>query len=522
MIGKNYKHAGFWGTLAYVLNEQKNPVTIATNMMGTTPAQLAAQLRVTCALNPNVQRTCCHIILSLPDRDEYRERLEDKQYAEISKRYLQAMGFVGEGTHECQWLVVRHDDANNAHIHIVASRVRMDGTAVNDSWDWWKSQVTIRKLEQEYGLEILSCSNSQVAAAVKKQHGIETSYTTRRAPSIRQKHHTSNQKSLTQQFAQIIDDLVATSPTVSQFIQRLEQEHGIAVLPKFSGDRFMSGFSYSKDGWQIAGYSIGSNYTFPKLIQRGLCFNPTKDMPAIVAARHPQLTATEGKKRRRSNVKKQNVEAGGSIISFTSTEIASDNGGKGARYDTVEDSPSQVTVTIVSAQIEEASLAEIPNRMHETQFSDNERQQTTKTKKETEIPSSHLDAIAQSGVEPIPTIVEGSSSSDTCHPTPYITPIPSYSHYSTVVTAYLLTLNTTFFSGNRYSAQLDNNILTLTRNSNGEQLLKTAYTNGQWQEIEATRLTQQDATILDKIVPAIQQLQKQQLKSTQKGIDYNC
>ncbi|MBE9020858.1 relaxase/mobilization nuclease domain-containing protein, partial [Chroococcidiopsidales cyanobacterium LEGE 13417] len=120
---------------------------MATNMMGTTPAQLAAQLRVTCDLNPNVQRTCSHIILSLPDRDGYRERLEDKQYAEISKRYLQAMGFVGEGTHECQWLVVRHDDANNAHIHIVASRVRMDGTAVNDSWDWWKSQVTIRKLE---------------------------------------------------------------------------------------------------------------------------------------------------------------------------------------------------------------------------------------------------------------------------------------------------------------------------------------------------------------------------------------
>ncbi|AFY91143.1 Relaxase/mobilization nuclease family protein (plasmid) [Chroococcidiopsis thermalis PCC 7203] len=482
-------------------------------MMGTTPAQLAAQLRVTCDLNPNVQRTCCHIILSLLDRDGYRECLEDKQYAEISKRYLQAMGFVGEGTHECQWLVVRHDDANNAHIHIVASRVRMDGTAVNDSWDWWKSQVTIRKLEQEYGLEILSCSNSQVAAAVKKQHGIETGYTTRRAPSIRQKHHTSNQKPLTQQFAQIIDDVVATSPTVSQFIQRLEREHGITVLPKFSGDRFMSGFSYSKDGWQIAGYSIGSNYTFPKLIQRGLSFEPIRDMPTIVTARHPQLTATKGKKRKRSHVKKQNVEAGGATISLNSIEIASGNGGKGDRYETVEDSPSLVTVPIVSAQITEIGLAEIPNQMHETQFNGKEGQQTTKTKKETETPISRLDAIAQSD--------KGSSSSDTYHPTPFITPIPSYSHYSTVVIAYLLTLNTTFFSGNRYSAQLDNNILTLTRNSNGEKLLKTAYTNGQWQEIEATRLTQQDATILDKIVPAIQQLQ-QQLKSTKKGIDYSC
>ncbi|PSB66600.1 hypothetical protein DSM107010_00770 [Chroococcidiopsis cubana SAG 39.79] len=506
--------------MAYVLNERKNPVTIATNMMGTTPAQLAAQLRVTCDLNPNVQRTCSHIILSLPDRAGYRERLEDKQYAEISKRYLQAMGFVGEGTHECQWLVVRHDDANNAHIHIVASRVRMDGTTVNDSWDWWKSQVTLRKLEQEYGLEILLCSNSRVAAAVKKQHGIETGYTTRRAPSIRQKHHTSNQESLTQQFAQIIDALVATSPTVSQFIQRLEREHGIAVLPKFSGDRFMSGFSYSKDGWQIAGYSIGSNYTFPKLIQRGLSFDPTKDMPAIVAARHPQLTAIKGKKRR-SNVKKQNVEAGGSTISPTITEIASGNGAKGARSDTVEDNPSQVTVPIVSAQIAEVNLAGVPNWIHETQLGGNERQQTTKTKKETEIPVSHLNAIAQSDVKPIPTSVEGSSSRDTYHPTPCISPIPSYSHYSTIVTAYLLTLNTTFFSGNRYSAQLDNNILTLTRNSNGEQLLKTAYTNGQWQEIEATQLTQQDATILDKIVPAIQQLQKQQLKAAKKDVDFS-
>ncbi len=78
-----------------VLNEQKNPVVVATNMMGTTPVQLAAELKTTCDLNPNVQRPCSHMILSLPDRNGYREDLDDKQYAAISKRYLQEMGFVG-------------------------------------------------------------------------------------------------------------------------------------------------------------------------------------------------------------------------------------------------------------------------------------------------------------------------------------------------------------------------------------------------------------------------------------------
>jgi Relaxase/Mobilisation nuclease domain len=67
----------------------------------------------------------------------------------IAQEYLKGMGFEG-----CQYVVYRHSDQDHDHIHMVASRIRLvDGKTISDSWDYRRSEVLIRELEQEYQLQ---------------------------------------------------------------------------------------------------------------------------------------------------------------------------------------------------------------------------------------------------------------------------------------------------------------------------------------------------------------------------------
>jgi Relaxase/Mobilisation nuclease domain len=185
LIANQKKNASFRSTLEYVLGNDKATL-IDTNMGGRTPRQLAAEFAAARRLRPNLKRACAHVVLSIPHRDadhskgEYHEHLDDEQYVEIAHRWLKHMEFRGEDLHDSQYMIARHLDTNHEHIHIIASRIRMDGSVVPDSWDYRRSEVVVRRLEQEFGLEATPCSNDLVASRVRDE-GIEATVSDRRA-----------------------------------------------------------------------------------------------------------------------------------------------------------------------------------------------------------------------------------------------------------------------------------------------------------------------------------------------------
>ena len=151
MIGKQIKGRSFSKLLNYLFGKDGASL-IGSNMEGTTPSGLAAEFRFCRQLNPRVSRSVYHVSLSLP----HTEHLENDTWHEIAQKYLQAMGFDMN-----QYVVVRHSDRDHDHAHIVASRVRLDGTTVSDSWDYRRSEAAIRQLEQDYGLQSLHSSQEQ-------------------------------------------------------------------------------------------------------------------------------------------------------------------------------------------------------------------------------------------------------------------------------------------------------------------------------------------------------------------------
>ena len=311
MIVNQKKNASFRTTLEYVLGKEKSTI-IDTNMGGDTPRILAAEFAAARRLRPNLKRACGHIIISIPHRDadhsrgEYHEHLDSDQYVELAHRWLKGMEFLGEELSCSQYLIARHHDTRHEHIHIIASRIRMDGPVVSDSWDYRRSEVIVRQLEKEFNLEPTPCSNERVALIATEQ-GIETTVSDRRAPTRKQKHHHSGKLTVKQRLAALIDEACCDSPTVTQLIGRL-QHQGVKVFPQFSTrGLFKEALAFELDGLKFAGNKLGSAYSFPGLQKkRGVSYNPERDMPAIEAAAAGELVEPH-------ESEEDNLEPAGSI-----------------------------------------------------------------------------------------------------------------------------------------------------------------------------------------------------------------
>lgn len=90
------------------------------------------------------EKPMMHISLN-PHPDD---RLSEGQYAQLAHEYMDRMGFG-----EMPYIIVKHEDIDRHHIHIVALRVRPDGTAISDQNNFYKSRDICRELEKKYGLK---------------------------------------------------------------------------------------------------------------------------------------------------------------------------------------------------------------------------------------------------------------------------------------------------------------------------------------------------------------------------------
>ena len=133
-----------------------------------------------------------------------------------------------------QWYaVVKHSDTEHDHIHIVASRICLDGGVVDDSWDYYKSQETIRQLERNYNLETVTPSwETDKRAQTTGEH--------------RQLKSKGN-KSVRVQLQDLIDEVTQDNLSMPEFVERLQQQ-GVEVQVGLTrtGIGLSKGISYNR------------------------------------------------------------------------------------------------------------------------------------------------------------------------------------------------------------------------------------------------------------------------------------
>jgi hypothetical protein len=168
-VAKQVKGKEFYDCISYVLDKDEKEI-LESNLSGKTPSALNKDFELCCRLNQKVRYKVYHATISFPPQDE----VNDKKLRAIAHDYLYGMGFgeeqpdldelekeerkkdkdkmFGDKSLAVPYLVVRHDDTDNKHIHIVAGRVRHDGSCVSSYWDYRRSERVLRMLEDYHGL----------------------------------------------------------------------------------------------------------------------------------------------------------------------------------------------------------------------------------------------------------------------------------------------------------------------------------------------------------------------------------
>lgn len=248
MIGKQIKGKGFRGALNYVLNPEKG-MLIGGNMDGLSAQELAKEFAESRKLNPDLKRPVYHVSLSL----SHGEQLNNYEWNQVAGSYLERMGFKYS-----QYMVARHTDKEHDHVHILASRIGLDGKTVSDSQDYKRSEAVIREIELEYDLSPV------VSSRKAERRGLTTG-------ELRLALKTQK-PSIKMRLQEILDKEAAHSDKMSIFASNLEK-HGVMVIPNMAANGRVSGVSFELNGEIMKGSDLGKSYTFAGLQKRGIVYD---------------------------------------------------------------------------------------------------------------------------------------------------------------------------------------------------------------------------------------------------------
>jgi hypothetical protein len=256
LIAKQSKGRSFRGLLNYLLSKEGAEI-VGGNMIGENAKELAAEFSASRKLRPSLSRAVYHSSLSLPPG----ESLSDQKWRDISQQYVSKMGFKSS-----QYVAVRHTDSEHSHIHIVASRISMDGRVVSDSHDFKRSESIVRGIERDYGLTLVAPSREAQAKAPK---------TGELHKALRE-----NDPSTRMVLKHAIDQARINRPTMSDFIHRLDGV-GVSVIPNMAKTGTITGLSFEIGGEKMKGSDIGRAYTWQGLQKKGVSYDKKRDFGSI-------------------------------------------------------------------------------------------------------------------------------------------------------------------------------------------------------------------------------------------------
>lgn len=156
--------------IEYQLNKIEDGVARELyNSSGDSLADMYRNMPLVTGLNDRVKSPYIEFVLSSP----IGERLSDEKFLEVSKEYMENMGYGNS----C-YTVIKNDDKDTLHVHILATTIDLDGLRISDGYSKLRSGKIMRELEIKHGLEIMekgkSFSNKTLGEAQYRQYYFDT------------------------------------------------------------------------------------------------------------------------------------------------------------------------------------------------------------------------------------------------------------------------------------------------------------------------------------------------------------
>ena len=228
-------------------------------------------------MNPDLKKPVGHIALSYSAVDA--PKLTDGKMIQLAQEYMREMKIT-----DTQYIIVRHQDREHPHVHIVFNRIDNNGKSISDRNDMYRNEQVCKKLKAKHGLYFAK-GKEQV-----KQHRLK-----------------EPDKSKYEIYTAVKNE-IGKSRNWQQLQQRLA-EMGIAIQFKYKGQTSeIQGISISKGEYTFKGSEIDRSFSFSKLdkcfgdagmnvaeSQRQTTFAPVREQaPAPSKADSPLITGSLG------------------------------------------------------------------------------------------------------------------------------------------------------------------------------------------------------------------------------------
>jgi hypothetical protein len=219
-------------------------------------------------LRPRLRRHLYHVSISVPPNER---ELTGRDWAGIGRAWCAGMGLEN-------YLIVLHDN----HIHIIASRIRLDGTAAPDRCDYRRSEALLRQIEAQFGL-VKTPSSHLLDPTRRAVH--------RRARSLAGYHAIARDGGASQKdyLRAAIDRALADHTSDAEFTTQLAALGIFVTIEATLGSAPYVLFTYR--GRSYGRRALGQGYCLEHLMQRGLRTRSFDGGPLPIA-RPPWATET--------------------------------------------------------------------------------------------------------------------------------------------------------------------------------------------------------------------------------------
>lgn len=271
--GKSFK-----GVVIYALRPEKKhktvPEVIGGNMAGTTAEKLIREFNRTKVLRPDVAKAVWHNSLRLP----YGDTLTNEQWSEIADDYMSRMGFSYTHLH----CYILHDDNEGQHIHIIASRIDLDGGKLylGKNENLISTRIT-QDLERDYNL-----TRTQGPKISMRPSPPGPKKLSRNEAKMEERQGEQSPKSVIQEALEAL--LTSGKPDAIEFIQQLAAEN-IRVIPNIASTGRMNGFSFEYAGIAFKASQLGKSYSWSKLKNK-INYQPERDNAYLLTLKCPAVS----------------------------------------------------------------------------------------------------------------------------------------------------------------------------------------------------------------------------------------
>lgn len=144
MIAKNIKGKSFKGCVSYVMNDTAKLLD-AEGVLASSKQDIIRSFAMQRSGRKEIKQPVGHIPLSFAPED--KDRMTNDFMVQLAKEYMEEMSI-----RNTQYIIVRHYNADNEHIHIVYNRIDNNLKLISVNHDYKRNIKVCKKLKDKHGL----------------------------------------------------------------------------------------------------------------------------------------------------------------------------------------------------------------------------------------------------------------------------------------------------------------------------------------------------------------------------------